>query len=165
MRLAGPLLALICLMSAHAALAERYTDQPSALQIEVPEKWKLDEAKKHTTITSPDNTVTMLVVSMRHFTSADDCINKLDRDVMGGRIKSVETQGEAETKKINTLEAKIYKGRFNFANERRQFRALVILVPKTDVAYVAFVFGEKEGMKEHEATVTKAWETIRKRPD
>ena len=147
-------------------MAERYTDQPSALQIEVPEKWKLDEGRKHTTISSPDATVTMLVVSMRHFTSAEDCLNKLDRDdVMGGRIKSVEVQGEPEAKKINTLDAKLYKGRFNFANERRQFRALVILVPKTDVAYVAFVFGEKDAMKEHDATVAKAWETIRRRPD
>src|SRR5688500_15108725 len=62
-------LPLMFLLFAPAALAERYTDQPSTLQIEVPEKWKLDEGRKHTTITSPDGAVTMLVVSMRHFAS------------------------------------------------------------------------------------------------
>lgn len=155
--------ALLILLVAPQLLAEIYGDPLTGLAINTPEGWETREARrKHFIAMAPDRDVRLLIVNMRHFKDEAECIQKLDRDdVYGGQIKTIKVAGEPEEMDIKGLKAKRFSGVANISNERMPFVA-VVTIPREGIAFVAFAFGSKEGMKEQAETLAKSFNTIRR---
>ena len=157
--LAAVLLLLLC----SPLPAEIYGDPVTGLAVDTPEGWETREVRrKHFIATAPDKDVRLLFVNMRHFKDEAECIQKLDRDdVYGGQIKNVKPAGEPEEIDIKGLKARRFTGVANIANERMPFTAVVV-IPREDIAFIAFAFGSKEGMKEQAEALTRSFNTIRR---
>ena len=162
--LRASLAALFIMILAAPLIADIVPEPVTGVVINTPDGWEVKEARKHIVAIAPDKDVRLLIVSMRHFKDEAECIQKLDRDdVYGGQIKRVEPAGQPEDLDIKGLKAKKFTGVANISNERMPFTAIVVL-PQAELAYVAFAFGSKEGMKEQAETLQKSFNTIRRRP-
>ena len=132
------IVALAVSMLAPIVFADSHTDDKTGFTIRFPDNWKIEEADA-VVASAPDHLASMLVISFKDTENAADALQRLDRDdVMGNQIKTIRPSGNAVSKTINGLPAKLFSGTANVANVKVPFIAAV--VQDKGPAFVVFCF-------------------------